>query len=181
MEATAVSWNVVLLQDGVVIDESERQYGTAGEIGSATFQPIVIASPTISGLLAIQVEIQWLDFPEMPQETVLGSSLRQVDFYSQNLNDGTGPRTVEDGCRVAEEPTPVPTNTPVPTTTPIPPTATTTPEPTATNSPAPTATQTPEPTATETPEPHTTRYPGADVDRNGDARTNGDRHGYQYA
>ena len=89
-----------------MIDESERQYGTAGEIGSATFQPIVIVSPAHPGLLGIRVEIQWLDFPEMPQETVLGSSLREVDFYSQNLNDDSGSRTVEDGCQLPEEPTP---------------------------------------------------------------------------
>ncbi len=167
-ESTSVSWKAHLLQDGTRTQSSVRQLGSTSEFGGGTFTPIEVESPALPGLLSIQVEIAWIDFPEMANETVLGTSLRQVDFYSQNLNDDTGARTVEDGCRVAaDEPTPVPTDTPMPTSTPIPPTATNTPaatatntpEPTATNTPAPPATSTPEPTATNTPTPTTTNTP----------------------
>ncbi len=167
VEATAVKWNAVLLQDGVAIDESALQYGSAGELSSATFAPIEIISPALPGLLSIQVDIAWIDFPEMEHETVLGTSLRQVDFYSQNLNDDTGSKMVEDGCQVAEEPTPIPSETPVPANTPIPlpqrtaePTSTAIPESTATNIPESTSTNTPAPTATNTPEPPATSTPG---------------------
>ncbi len=167
-EQTEVSWRAIAVRNGVQVATSAAILGTAFEGQSAGFDaPIVLTPPDSSGVYTAHVEIIWFESTASGPPVVLGTSVRRVDVYAQNLEGTGGPDTLVSSCQVHPDPTPEPaaTTTPLPTSTlvptpTIPPESTATPPPTATATAtattapaAPTSipTNTPNPSATSTP------------------------------
>ncbi len=156
-EQTEVSWRATALQDGQVVLTSAPVTGGAFGAQSANFAaPIVLSPPGLAGRFTARVEITWFDSTPTGPPIVLGTSLRQVDVYAQNLDGTAGPDAIVDACQVLPDPTSTATTAPVPTSTTIPttpPTATATlpANATATLAPTSTPTGTIAPTATSTP------------------------------
>ena len=169
-EQTEVSWRAIAVRNGVQVQTSASLAGTAFEGQSAGFTtPIELALLDTSGTYTAQVEITWFESTAAGPPIVLGTSLRGVDVYAQNLEGTGGPDAIVNSCQAFPDPTPEPTATtpPLPTAT-LAPTATIPPEPTAAPSPtptvpaAPTATATTAPAApTSTPAPPATATPPA--------------------
>lgn len=154
-EQTEVSWRAIAVRDGVQVQTSASIFGTAFEEQSAAFpSPIELALLDPSGTYTAQVEITWFESTAAGPPVVLGTSLRRVDVYAQNLEGTGGPDTIVNSCQAVSDPTPEPTVTPppVPTAT-LAPTATLPPAPTATTTPSATATVPTAPTATATTAP----------------------------
>lgn len=171
VEQTEVSWRALAVRNGVQVQSSAPILGTAFEGQSAGFNsPIELTILDPTGTYTAEVEVTWFESTASGPPVVLGTSLRRVDVYAQNLEGTAGPDTIVGSCQAVADPTPEPTatSTPQPTST-LAPTATSTPDPTATTSPtatatAPatataTATAAPTSTPTQTPAPTTTPTP----------------------
>lgn len=145
-EQTEVSWRATALRDGQAVLTSPPVTGGAFEAQSASFDaPIVLSPLERAGRFTARVEITWYDSAPFGPPTILGTSLRQVDVYAQNLEGTGGPDAIVDACQVQPDPTSTATTAPLPTATTIPtapPTATATLPPGATATIAPTATPT---------------------------------------
>ncbi len=152
-EQTEVSWRAIAVRNGVQVQTSASILGTAFEEQSAGFTtPIQLTLLDSSGVYTAQVEITWFESTPSGPPIVLGTSLRRVDVYAQNLEGTGGPDTIVNSCQALSPPTPEPTatTTPLPTSTFIP-TATIPPAATATIAPTVAPTATVAATATTTP------------------------------
>ena len=119
-EQTEVSWRAIAVRNGVQVQTSASILGTAFEEQSAGFTtPIQLTLLDSSGVYTAQVEITWFESTPSGPPVVLGTSLRRVDVYAQNLEGTGGPDTIVNSCQAISPPTaePTATTTPLPTST----------------------------------------------------------------